>query len=178
MDLPYEIKTSKRAKRLRMTVRPDGSIFVTRPARVSDKVMDAFVKKYAPWAERASEKIKLRPKTEPLAPRSRAHYLAHKEAARKIANERLRHFNAFYGFRIGMVRIGNQKSRWGSCSRNGNINFNYRILFLSPEERDYVIVHELCHLAELNHGSRFWLLVSGTLPNHKEVRASLRKKVL
>ena len=82
--------------------------------------------------------------------------------------------NAYYKFEYGRVNIRDQKSRWGSCSRQGNLNFNYRLLFLNSAVRDYVIVHELCHLKEFNHSSRFWELVSRQTPDYKILRNQLK----
>ena len=87
---------------------------------------------------------------------------------------RLTHWNQFYGFTFGRVTIKNHKSRWGSCSKKGNLNFNYKIALLPSELADYIIVHELCHLGEFNHSSRFWALVAKAIPNHRVLRARLR----
>jgi len=86
----------------------------------------------------------------------------------------LEYFNTFYNFKWGRVTIRNQKTRWGSCSKKGNLNFNYKIALLKPSQADYIIVHELCHLKEFNHGKNFWSLVAQTIPDYKEVRSSLR----
>lgn len=107
--------------------------------------------------------------------RSRKLYLAHKEAARALIHERVRHFNAYYKLPIGRIAVRNQRSRWGSCSRKGNLNFNYKLVFLSPELRDYVVVHEICHVKEFNHGRGFWALVAETIPNWKQLRKVLRE---
>jgi len=111
--------------------------------------------------------------------RSRKLYLANKEAARALIHERVRHFMQHYGSKhsiaVGSIAIRNQKSRWGSCSKKGNLNFNYKLIFLSPELRDYVIVHEICHLKEFNHGKGFWDLVAETVPEWKARRKELRK---
>lgn len=107
--------------------------------------------------------------------RSRRQYFAHKENTRAIVHERVSHFNAHYQVPIKKIAIRNQKSRWGSCSRNGNLNFNYKVALLPPELRDYIIVHEICHLKEFNHGKGFWDLVAQTVPDHREVRKELRK---
>ncbi len=102
------------------------------------------------------------------------HYLAHREAARAFVRERLEHFNAHYGFTYKRVAIKNQKSCWGSCSAKGNLNFSYKLLFLPPHLADYVIVHELCHLAELNHSPRFWGRVAERCPEYRTCRRELR----
>ena len=110
--------------------------------------------------------------------RSRKLYHANKESARALVHERVRHFNQHYstkhGIAHGRITIRNQKSRWGSCSKKGNLNFNYKLVFLPEELRDYVIVHELCHVKEFNHGKGFWDLVAEVVPNHREMRKKLR----
>lgn len=101
-------------------------------------------------------------------------YLAHKEQARFIVHEKLTYFNQFYNFEYKKVAIRNQRSRWGSCSKRGNLNFNYKIVFLKPEQQDYIIIHELCHLKEFNHGPNFWELVKEQCPNFREIRSSVK----
>lgn len=106
---------------------------------------------------------------------SKVDFLKNKEKAREIILERLKHFTSFYNLSHGRVSIRNQKTRWGSCSRQGNLNFNYRLVHLREELLDYVIVHELCHLKEFNHGSNFWDLVAQALPEHQSLRRELKK---
>lgn len=95
--------------------------------------------------------------------------------ARDVVNERLNYFNQYYGLEWKRVAIRNQRRCWGSCTELGNLNFSYKILFLPAELRDYIIVHELCHLRELNHSKRFWNLVAETLPDYKERMKYLRQ---
>lgn len=101
-------------------------------------------------------------------------YKKNKELARASILERLQALNQHYGFMYKRVAIRNSRSRWGSCSQKGNLNFHYRLLHLPTHLADYVIVHELCHLAELNHSPRFWALVAETIPEWKVHRRSLR----
>ena len=102
------------------------------------------------------------------------HYQEHKEMARELAIARLHHFNQHYELEWKREAIRNQRRCWGSCSSLKNLNFNYKVLFLPPELRDYIIVHELCHLVELNHGQRFWALVAEQIPDYRLHRAQLR----
>lgn len=95
--------------------------------------------------------------------------------ARTVFDERLAACNMRYGFRYGRVAIKKQKSRWGSCSRQGNLNFNWRLLLAPLSVLDYVVVHELCHLKELNHSPRFWQLVALACPDYAAQRAWLRR---
>jgi hypothetical protein len=87
---------------------------------------------------------------------------------------RLHAYNALYRYTFKRVSIRNTKSRWGSCSEHGNLNFSYKLLFLPEPLADYIVVHELCHLQELNHSPRFWQLVAQTFPDYKERRKVLR----
>jgi len=101
-------------------------------------------------------------------------YRKYKEEARALVHARLGFYNTFYQVSLRKVFIKNHKSRWGSCSSVGNLNFNYKILFLPSELQDYLIVHELCHLLQFNHSPKFWAAVGRTLPNHRTLRAQLR----
>ncbi len=105
-------------------------------------------------------------------------YLLYKEEARTFVLERLTYWNSVYAFSYGRVSIKNTRRLWGSCSRKGNLNFSYAVLFLPRELADYVIVHELCHLQEHNHGTRFWALVAKAVPDFHARRAELRRYTL
>jgi predicted metal-dependent hydrolase len=106
---------------------------------------------------------------------SRGHYTMHKEEARRVILARLSHFGAIYGYSWNRVAIRDQRRRWGSCSSRKNLNFNYKLLFLPEHLRDYVIIHELCHLVEMNHGKGFWEKVSRCCPEHQKHIAELRE---
>jgi predicted metal-dependent hydrolase len=110
--------------------------------------------------------------------RSRRLYCTHRENARILLTGRVKYFMSYYEKRYGMVNgkiaIRNQKSRWGSCSKKGNLNFNYKLIFLPPEIRDYVIVHEICHIKEFNHSRNFWGLVGETVPGYRQLRKRLK----
>lgn len=98
-----------------------------------------------------------------------------REQARRLVENRLSYFNKHYNFEINRIAIKNTSTRWGSCSSNNNLNFNYKIIYLRPELADYLIVHELCHLGELNHSKRFWALVAQTIPDYVEINKELRR---
>ena len=165
---------------MRIVVRPDGTVTVTYPLFARRADAERFLKDKETWVRAKLRHFESLPKPE-RAPRTRftkKHYLEHREAARELALARLEHFNKHYDFTYGTVSIKNTKTRWGSCSSKKNLNFNYRILFLAPEERDYVIVHELCHLKEMNHGPRFWKLVAEQSPDWKRIRKGIKKGLL
>ena len=110
------------------------------------------------------------------APRrlTRADYLRNKPAAAALVQQKVAQLNAAYGFQFRAISIRNQKTRWGSCSRRGNLSFNWRILLLDEPAQEYLIVHELCHLAEFNHSPRFWALVARTVPDYRAIRRVMR----
>jgi predicted metal-dependent hydrolase len=107
--------------------------------------------------------------------RNKKDYLKYKTVALDFVQRRIEFLNKKYGFVYNRVSIKNQRTRWGSCSKKGNLNFNYKIALLPERLSDYLIVHELCHLKEFNHSENFWNLVSKTVPNYLELRKELRK---
>ncbi|KAB2952692.1 M48 family metallopeptidase [Heliorestis acidaminivorans] len=89
--------------------------------------------------------------------------------------ERLQTINQHLGFKYNKVTIKDQKTRWGSCSSKKNLNFSWRLVLMPPEVLDYVIIHELCHLEELNHSPKFWRRVGQLMPQYETYRQWLRK---
>ena len=101
-------------------------------------------------------------------------YSHNHDQALKIVRQKVSRYNTFYNFHLGKVVVRNQKSRWGSCSRQGNLSFSYKIKFLTEDLADYLVVHELCHLKEFNHSKNFWSLVSQTIPNWEVLRKEIK----
>ena len=97
-----------------------------------------------------------------------------KHHAAALVKEKIAEINKLYNFSFNRVCVKNHKSRWGSCSKKGNLNFNYKIIHLPMELAEYIVVHELCHLKELNHSSRFWALVAKAVPDYKACRKKLK----
>jgi predicted metal-dependent hydrolase len=101
-------------------------------------------------------------------------YIQYKETARKFIVQKVEQYSGIYGYTFGRVSIRNTKTRWGSCSEKGNLNFSYKLLFLPEPLAEYIVAHEVCHLGELNHSARFWNLVAKTIPDWQEKRKRLR----
>jgi len=172
--IPYNLRESARARCLRITIHPGGELSATLPQGMRIEKLENFIRQKADWILR---KIDLAKKRKPLflIPKSSCkEYLAKKEEARKLAAFKLREFNEYYKLEYRRISIRNQRSRWGSCSRKGNLNFNYKIVHLPEKHLDYIIVHELCHLKEFNHSRRFWDLVGETIPDYKIIRKEFR----
>lgn len=177
MIAPYTILYSSRAKRIRLTINGEGAAIVTVPKRYRNNKrihnqIDRFVFAKRIWIERKTKIVLAQANTlnKPVYP----DFVSVKELALKQITDRVRVCNQIYGFSFKSIRVKDTKSRWGSCSKQGNLNFNYRLAFLPLELMDYVIVHELCHLKELNHSPRFWALVVRGQPNYLSIRKRLR----
>lgn len=172
--MEYRLRQHPRARRINITVRRDGTVWVTKPRRVPVREVEAFVRTCEQWILRAQEKFSAAPKTSRIES-SKKEYEKYKKMAQREVARRVSHFNALYRVPVSKIVVRNQKSRWGSCSHTGVLSFNYRILFLPAHLADYIVVHELCHLREMNHSKRFWGLVALAVPDHKERRKELRK---
>ena len=94
--------------------------------------------------------------------------------AKKYITARTRQFSIRYGFNVGKVIIRGQKTRWGSCSARRNLSFNYKLMKYREEVIDYVIIHEMCHLKEMNHSKKFWTLVENLCPDFKSLKKELK----
>ncbi|MBR2976667.1 MAG: M48 family metallopeptidase, partial [Oscillospiraceae bacterium] len=97
------------------------------------------------------------------------------ERAKLVFPERVRHFAPLVGTDYGRITIRCQKTRWGSCSSKGNLNFNCLLLLAPPEVLDSVVVHELCHRKQLNHSPRFYAEVLRVLPDYPRLHGWLKE---
>lgn len=178
-DITYTLRTSARAKRLRVTVYRNCVVVVTVPHLMKEGIVERFIEEKADWL--MSKLAYFKRFGGPMSARQgrrsgRREYLKHKARAYELAAERLAHFNTLYGFTYKAIRIKDQKTRWGSCSKKGNLNFSYKVALLPPHLADYIFVHELCHLGQFNHSKRFWDLVAKAVPDHKKRRSELKKR--
>ena len=173
-EVLYTLRLSTRARQMRLSIYPGAGLVVTIPERLSLAQAQRFLVQKSSWILDKLGKQKVPPSyLLPLS--SKRDYVKYKDAALQLAQRRIAHFNCEYGFRIGRISIRNQKTRWGSCSHYGDLTFNYKIALLPPHLADYIIVHELCHRGEMNHSKKFWDLVARTIPDHKKIRAELRR---
>ncbi len=170
----YTVKKHRKAKRLKLAIYCDGSCVVTAPWWISMEKVDKFVRQNAEWVIEKMRKMKRIGRQSVFATSNREEYLKLRETARELVRKRLEKYNEYYNFDYKRVAIRDTKTRWASCSSKGNLNFSYKILFLPLRYADYIIVHELCHLKEFNHGKRFWNLVTETIPEHEKIREKLR----
>lgn len=173
-DVEYTLKSSRRARRMRLAIYRGGGFVVTIPRGLKDSITESFLQKKSAWILNTIETFARLPRLVFRRGYIRE-YNQQKADALAFVQGRIDFLNKFYGFKIGKIVIRNQKTRWGSCSRGGNLNFNYRILHLPKELADYIIAHEICHKDEFNHSRNFWNLVARALPQYAELRARLRQ---
>ena len=172
MPFEAELRIHPRAMRLGLRVLPGGKAVVTVPKGCSYTSVLRFMRRHKGWVEEASVRMR---QFAPVPTRAEARraYLLHKEAARRFAYAAVARFAPAYGVKVAAISIRDQKTRWGSCSRNGRLSFNYRLAMLPPRLAEYVVVHELCHLLEFNHSPRFWAQVAKAVPEHRLLRKHL-----
>ncbi|MBF6589975.1 MAG: M48 family metallopeptidase [Ktedonobacterales bacterium] len=218
--VPYLLKTSARARRVRLVIRPATGLEVVVPCGVGAGDVEHVLREKAAWITatlaRMAERVIAPP---PLAEGRVLSYLGqplrlalrggappgkfravlgkgtltlmvatpaeetvraaleawYRRQARAIFAECVERCNLAYGFSYARIAIKDQKSRWGSCSRKGNLNFNWRLLLAPSSVLEYVVYHELAHLREPNHSPRFWAVVERACPAYREHRRWLKQ---
>jgi len=177
-EVEYTLRKTRRARRLRVAVYCDATVVVSAPYGFNESLIESFLKNRAgQWIINKIEHFRKQGIRARVNLRGRrADYQKYKKAAYDLALEKVERLNKMYNFSYHRISIRNQKSRWGSCSAKRNLSFNYKIIFLTPVEADYLVVHELCHLKELNHSKRFWNLVAKTVPNYRKIARELKKR--
>jgi predicted metal-dependent hydrolase len=162
---------------MRLAVYCNGSIVVTTPFGIDQPIIEKFIADKKQWL---ADKINFFKSVDSKKIRtfSSQDYLMHKDEALALVLSRLKFLNKKCRFRFKEIYIKNQKTRWGSCSKNKNLNFNYKLIFLPKKQQDYIIVHELCHLREFNHSRKFWSLVAELMPDYLDIKNELRNQGL
>ena len=139
------------------------------------KKINKIIEERKEWIEKAQKRIANRTeRLNSLTPITSDEIDSLKAGAKPIIEEKVRLFADKMGVEYGKITIRCQKTRYGSCSAKGNLNFNCLIMLMPEKIIDYVIVHELCHIKEMNHSRRFWNEVESILPDYKERRKWLK----
>ena len=166
----YQLIRSGR-RSVSLEVKPEGLV-VRAPYLLPVWEIDAIVRKKQAWIEKRRAELARRADVEPL-PQEALRELAAR--AKRVIPERVRHFAPLVGVGYGRIAIRCQRTRWGSCSAQGNLNFNCLLLLAPPEVLDSVVVHELCHRREMNHSARFYAEVQRVMPDYRKWEAWLKK---
>ena len=160
-----------RRKTIAIQVNSDLSVTVRAPYGVTEKYIEEFLNKNEAWISKRMNEIKVKKKS--IESKNVENVTLDKikilaDQALKIIPTRVEYFARIIGVTYGNITIRNQKTRWGSCSSKGNLNFNCLLMLAPPEVLDYVVVHELCHRKQMNHSKAFWTEVEKVFPDYKE----------
>ena len=174
MIAPEVIRSRRRTLSLELC--EDGRLLLRAPLRCPERELRAFVEQHRGWIERKlAEQEARRREREAVPPLREEELAALQKRGRQVFAERTAHFAPLVGVRCGRISVRRQRSKWGSCSGKGNLNFNCLLLLAPAEVLDYVVVHELCHRLEMNHSPRFWAQVERVLPDYRSARQWLRR---
>jgi len=172
-EIEYEHRRLRRSRRIRLAISFGGKVSISTPVYFSESKMNDFLFQHAEWILDKLAHFKKK-EEKSIFPTGHKDFLINKSRALHLVREKIVLLNSVYGFRYNKVSVKNTSSRWGSCSKNGNLNFNYKLIYLPDELATYVVAHELSHLQEMNHGAGFWRLVAKTVPNWKVLRRQLK----
>ena len=178
LSLPFEpvvvFVRHSRARRYVIRVAGDGTVRVTLPRWGSKREAAAFAEQERTWIAKQQWRLdQARRRTQPVATVPEMERELRERAMRELPR-RLLELAAEHGFAVTRVSVRNQRWRWGSCSRNGHLCLNWRLVKMPDSVRDYVMIHELMHLKRMDHSPKFWKLVAAACPDFKASRAWLR----
>ena len=166
-------------KSVAIQVNSDLTVTIRAPKNITQKDIEQILKDKEQWIQNSIEHMKQKKaqydamKVNPLT-NEEINELA--DRALKYIPERVKYYAGVIGVSYGGITIRNQKTRWGSCSSKGNLNFNSLLMLTPPEIIDYVVVHELCHRKEMNHSKAFWREIEKVLPDYRNYEEWLKRE--
>ena len=169
--MEYEIIRSKR-RTMSLQVKRDGRVIVRAPLKLDVDVIKSFVLKHLDWIKKKQELVKNVHVAEDF---DKNQIKTLKEQTKKIVEPILKKYSSSMGVSYEKVSINSAKTRFGSCSSKKSLNFSFRLALYPYEAVEYVCVHELAHLKEMNHSKKFWQIVERYLPDYKERKKLLKK---
>ena len=150
-----------------------GKLTIRAPLQATDEDINRFMLQNKKWIEVHLAKAQENEKAKELL-KSQIHRLTHDEIsalanrALEVIPERVAHYAPLIGVTYGRITIRNQRSKWGSCSSKGNLNFNCLLMLAPPEVIESVVVHELCHRKHMNHSKEFYAEIQRVYPDYKK----------
>ena len=177
MIMTYRLIRSVR-KTFAVELGPDGLI-IRVPWRATRTQIEQFIREHEAWIRSHSEKMKISMQIQHAGDKLTAEDIRRLTLqAKKSIPERVAFYAAKIGVTYGRITIRNQKTRWGSCSIKGNLNFNCLLMLVPSEVLDSVIVHELCHRKEMNHSAQFYAEVLRVYPEYRKWNKWLKENGL
>ena len=172
MDITYQWIRSRR-KTIAIQIDRNGQVILRTPYGITKRQAEKFLDEKKDWILKNIRQVENR-KTDQImiSEEQRREGI---ERAKRIFPERTAYFALRMGVDYGRITIREQKTRWGSCSSKGNLNFNWKLILAPPEVLDYVVVHELCHLKEMNHSKAFWDEVGKVMPEYETYKLWLKE---
>ena len=167
--MEYTLIRSSR-KTISVQLSPTGEVVVRAPSRMAMRDIARFLEEKRDWIETHLRKL---PEVQPKLTDTELGALA--RHAKEVVPEIVARFAPLVGVDYGRVTIRAQRTRWGSCSARGNLNFNCLLMLTPDDVMEYVVVHELCHRKEMNHSARFWAEVERVIPSYRESRRWLKE---
>lgn len=172
--MEVEVVYSNR-KSIAIQIKPNGTVILRAPYGVPKKEINRILEEKRSWIEEhLQEVVKHREQQRAVPEISKEEINELANRALKYIPERVKYFAPIVGVNYSRITIRNQKTRWGSCSTKGGLNFNCLLMLMPPEVIDYVVVHELCHRKEMNHSPAFWAEVEKVLPDYKVAKKWLK----
>ena len=168
--MDFEIKYSKR-RTVSIQVK-DGIVILHSPFGVTEEKLSSIASSHKEWIEKQLAKQRKKSEKYPEPTKEEENRL--RSLARKILPTKLEYYSKIMGLKYGRVTITGAKTRFGSCSSKGNIAFSFRLMRYPDEAIDYVVVHELAHLKEMNHSKRFYQIIEKVLPDYKQRKRLLK----
>ena len=177
--MEYQLIRTAR-KTIAIEIKSDGAIIVRAPRRCSKAIIEIFLREKQDWIQKKQQELAVRKqeretKQEQMVPWSEQDYEKARDLARHVLARKTELYASLMQVAYNKISIRDQKTRWGSCSGKGNLNFNWRLILAPEEVQDYVVVHELAHRREMNHSPAFWKIVECVLPDYRTCRQWLKQ---
>lgn len=169
----YKAIRSKR-KTAAIQIKPTGDIIVRIPEWYTEQMIDELVGRHSEWIAGKLQELELNTgaKKNSLSTQERADGI---RKAKEVFPERVSHYAEIMGVTYAKITIREQRTRWGSCSSKGNLNFNWKLVLTPDYVLDYVVIHELAHRKVMNHSKQFYAVVAQVMPDYERARMWLKK---
>lgn len=177
--MEYQLIRSNR-KTIAIEVTREGSLIVRAPKRCAKRLIEELLREKEMWIlqkqrEFQNRRLQLEEQQRHASAWTETDYQKARERAKVVLEQKTRYYASCMQVSYGRITIRDQKTRWGSCSGKGNLNFNWRLILAPESVQDYVVVHELAHRREMNHSPAFWKIVEQVMPDYRMQKQWLKE---